>query len=368
VALMKKPREGLIKAIVVDASPTARDLLVNLLQGSGEIVVIGTGKNGEEAVALACRLQPDVVAMEVSLPGMDGLEATRRIMREAPAPIVLIGGGGMHRDVDLTFKALQAGALTVVKKPGLADPETCEKLVQAVRLMADVPVVHHWGRKERTGTSSPVKTNPGPVSRDALSKRSIQLVGIASSTGGPGVLANILHSLRAGFPVPIIIVQHVTNGFATGLAEWLTTQTELEVSVASHGERPQPGAVLVAPDDYHVQLKSDGTIELYKGQPYRGLRPSANYLFRSMAKVYGQNAMGIILTGMGDDGVEGIETLKKAGSITIAQDEVSCVVYGMPREAVARKAVDLVLDPDQIAGMLGQITRPSSEGAINAGI
>jgi two-component system chemotaxis response regulator CheB len=172
----------------------------------------------------------------------------------------------------------------------------------------------------------------------------------------------VLGPLPASFPLPVLIVQHVTPGFTVGLAEWLNTQTALNVSVAGHGERLRPGAVLIAPDGYHMQVNLQGIVELVKEPPYKGLRPSANYLFASLARTFGPQAIGIILTGMGDDGVDGLEALHLTGGLTLAQDEPSCVVYGMPREAVARNAVDRVLPLDQMALALTSSSRLSEAG------
>jgi len=283
------------------------------------------------------------------MPKMNGLEATRRIMHECPTPIVLATGGTMRPDIDLTFKALQAGALTVVLKPGLADPETSNKMIQAVRLMAKVPVINH-GRRIEQEQPSPQETNS-----EAKIRRHVRMIGVASSTGGPAALATILGPLPDDFPIPILLVQHVTRGFAVGLAEWLDSVTSLRVVLASHGETPRPGTILVAPDDYHMRINEQGVVELCREPPYKAQRPSANYLFDSIAQAYGSETAGVVLTGMGDDGAEGLETLHQVGGLVIAQEEQSCVVYGMPQQAIARNIVDRVLTPNQIAQTLGQL-------------
>jgi two-component system chemotaxis response regulator CheB len=268
---------------------------------------------------------------------------------------VVITASLMRADIDLTFEALQAGALTVLRKPGLNDPETCEQVVKTVRLMSEVPVIHHWGRdKSRRAERTP----PPPESKlsDQVKRRhKVQLVGIASSTGGPATLAKILGSLSADYPLPILGVQHITHGFASGLAEWLGNETALRVGIAGHGDTPRPGTFLLAPDDYHMQVNAWGVIELNKETPYKGLRPSANHLFSSLAHNYGPRAVGIVLTGMGDDGADGLEVLHQAGGLTLAQNEQSCVVYGMPSAAIARNAIDLVLSPKDIRAALGQL-------------
>ncbi len=352
-----------VRAIVVDDSTTARELLVSLLQSSGQIQVVGTGSNGEDALRLAKRMHPDVLVIDIHMPRMNGLQATRQIMQEIPTPIVLVTGTLMRTDVDPSFEALRAGALTVVAKPGLADVAACEALVQKVLAMAEVPVVRRWG--ERGGRTEQRESAPFAPSVPQERRRAasfvpdlppnLRLIGIASSTGGPGALATVLGRLPADFPLPILVVQHVTTGFAAGLAEWLDTQIPLEVRLADHGAHPKAGGVLIAPDEYHMQLNRKGVIELYKGPPYKGLRPSANYLFESLAQVYADRALGIILTGMGDDGVEGLLHLHEAGGLTLGQDEATCVVYGMPREAMLRNALDAVLSLEQIAQSMEEI-------------
>jgi len=360
---MPKGNSGAIRVVVVDDSASARELLVALLHSAEGIQVVGVAKDGEEAIRLVQRLRPDVITMDIVMPKMDGLEATSHIMREVPTPIVVVTSSLLRADVDLTFEALKAGALTVLRKPGLNDPDTCERVVQAVRLMSEVPVVHHWGRKERTQDQAPVQTDervPLPTLQQQRQHK-VQIIGIASSTGGPAALAAVLRPLPADFPVPIVGVQHITRGFAGGLADWLSGETSLRVGIAGHGDVPRPGTFLLAPDDYHMQINAWGIIELNKEAPFKGLRPSANHLFRSLAQNYGPRAVGVILTGMGDDGANGMQALHEAGGLTLAQNEQSCVVYGMPREAVLRNAVDLVLAPGEMASLIGELQRGTSK-------
>ncbi|MEJ2211810.1 MAG: chemotaxis-specific protein-glutamate methyltransferase CheB [Anaerolineae bacterium] len=350
----KKSRTGPIRVVVVEDSPTVRMLLVNILQAEADLEVVAVGADGEEALRLAHRMRPDVLTIDVRMPKMDGLEATRHIMREVPTPIVIVTGNLMRADVDITFEALQAGALSVVHTPGLADPAGCARVVQTVRLMADVPVVHHWGRRGGPGPApmAPPARPSGADGAGGAGGRRPRMIGIAASTGGPGTLASILRALPAEWPIPVLVVQHVSRGFVGGLAEWLNTQTALHVALANHGHAARPGSVLIAPDDYHLQINAGGIVELCHEPAYRGLRPSANYLFRSLAMTFGPTSVGIILTGMGDDGVEGLAALRAAGGLTIAQNEASCVVYGMPRQAVALGAAEHVLAPEEIVSTL----------------
>jgi two-component system chemotaxis response regulator CheB len=364
---MSKREKDPIHILVVDDSATARELLIGLFQSSPDLQVVGAGSNGLDAITLVNTLHPDVVAMDINMPRMDGFEATKRIMREMPTPIVLITGSRMSQDIDLAFKALRAGALTVIHKPGLNDPDTCCKFVQTVRLMADVPVIHHWRTNEASIQSSQSPVNRGRFEPfdSSLNGRmtDIDVIGIAASTGGPSALVTVLSELPKDFPLPILVVQHITPGFTDGLADWLSQQIRLAVGIATHGEKLQPGALLLAPDDYHLQVGARGIIELSKVSPYKGLRPSANYLFNSLAQAYGRHAMGIVLTGMGDDGAKGAAALYNAGGFMIAQDEQSSVVYGMPREVMVRNTVHHVLGLEQIAVLLNHFTHSADSSA-----
>ena len=266
---MSKSKQGPFNIVIVDDSAAARELLLGLFQGNSDFQVVGIGSNGMEAISLVNRLHPDVVIMDISMPRMDGFEATKRIMREAPTPIVLITGSRLSQDMDLSFKALRAGALTVINKPGLNDPETCHKIVQTVQLMADVSVVHHWRTND-----APVQLSQSPVDQRLLESfdasliermSDIKIVGIAASTGGPSALVTVLVGLPKEFPLPILAVQHITEGFVEGLATWLCTQIRLEVSVAVHGEKLRPGVLYLAPDDYHLQVSIRRNYRAFQG-------------------------------------------------------------------------------------------------------
>jgi two-component system chemotaxis response regulator CheB len=357
---MLREKTSPIRVVVVDDSATTRELMVGLFQSSQDFEVIGFGSTGLDAIRLVNRLHPDIAVIDIRMPKMDGLEATKLIMSENPTPIVMVSGSRTPQEMDLTFKALQAGALTVINKPGLDDPEACEKMVRTVQLMADVPVIHHWGHRGKQAQSSKLSTDlvskvqPVPL-KAPMKGQDLRVIGIAASTGGPSALATVLGGLPKDFPIPILAVQHITTGFTNGLADWLDRQTQLEVRIAAHGDKLQSGLLLLAPDDHHLKVSQRGIVELSQEPLYKGLRPSANYLFHSLAQVYGHYALGIILTGMGDDGADGIQALYKAGGYTIAQDEQSSVVYGMPRQAAALNAIHHVLGLDRIAVLLEQL-------------
>ena len=349
--------KNLIRILVADDSPTVREILITLFHAAPGMQVVGQAHDGQEAVHLARRLRPDVITMDIRMPHMDGLEATRLIMRTIPTPIVIVANRVYERDLNIAFNAIAAGALTVVEKPyGMTtgdDQSMCDEIVTTVRLMADVPVIHHWPNATRSAAH--VSSGTPPSTTQLMSRRTVKVIGLASSTGGPAALATILRSLPAKFPLPIVIVQHMTNGFLNGLADWLSQQTSQPVRIASHGASLRQAAIWLAPEDYHLQIDKHGGLVLSRELAYKGLRPSANYLFHSLAEVYGSQAAGVILTGMGDDGADGLVALHAAGGLTIAQDEASCVVYGMPREAVSRQAIDQVLPLEQVAAALGQL-------------
>jgi two-component system chemotaxis response regulator CheB len=352
-----------IRVVIVEDSRATAELLASILHTAGDIQVVGTASNGEEGVRMVQSLHPDLVTMDVYMPKMNGADAVKEIMRIHPVPIVIVSNNSKPHSMDLTFQAMRAGALTVVNKPSLHDPESNSNLVRTVRLMAGVPVIHHWGTVKVTPSATPSKptlsTKTIIQQKDLTSK--VRVIGIAASTGGPSTVAAVLKNLPVDFPLPIILVQHFSPGFTNGLIDWLGTQINLRVQIAAHGDNLEPGTLLIAPDDYHLRINGTMMVVLSQEPSYKGLRPSANPLFESMAVAFGPTALGIILTGMGDDGADGLLKLHQAGGVTLAQDEESCVVYGMPREAVLRGAVDESLTPEQIGFTLNQILASQSK-------
>ncbi|MFN8453557.1 MAG: chemotaxis-specific protein-glutamate methyltransferase CheB [Anaerolineae bacterium] len=345
-----KKQDVPIRVLIAEDSPVARDLLVAILQDAAELQVVGTARNGLEAVRLAKRLQPDVIMMDVYMPEMGGLEATRQIMSETPRPIVMVSANLNQSERNLTFDSLQAGALSVLAKPTVNDPpEVYQALITQLKLMSEVKVIRRWmGDKSTQRPSTTVE--PTVIERPDRSK--IRLVAIAASTGGPGILAEILRALPGNFSAPILIVQHITAGFATGLADWLNQQTPLEVRLARQGDRPQAGLVLIAPDNYHMLVNRVGLITLTQTPPVQNLRPAADVLFQSVAEVYKDTAIGVILTGMGSDGAAGLRAMRAAGAYTIAQDQRSCIVFGMPAVAIELGAATQVLPANKIAAAM----------------
>ncbi|MCI0395699.1 MAG: chemotaxis-specific protein-glutamate methyltransferase CheB [Chloroflexi bacterium] len=341
-----------IRVLVVEDSPTCRELMVSVIQSAAGFQVVGTARDGAEAVRLTHRLRPDIIIMDVHMPVMNGYEAVNQIMAEVPRPIIMVTNSLAKNEHHLTFNALEAGALIILEKPALSDPvEKYEWFLSQMKTLAEVKVVRRWSKPAGSNHQSQPLAKTQAARRAAKSEK-IRVVAIAASTGGPGALATVLKELPANFPVPVLIVQHVTYGFGQGLADWLGKKTRLQVRLARHGDELQAGEVLIAPDDYHMIVNGLGLVALHKETPYQGLRPAANYLFDSVARVYGATAVGIILTGMGNDGASGLQAMRRAGAHTIAQDRESCVVFGMPAVAIELDAAEEVQPLNCIASAL----------------
>jgi two-component system chemotaxis response regulator CheB len=343
----------MVRALVVEDSSTARELLVEILRSDSEVEVVGAARNGVEGVEMTKRLQPDIITMDVRMPIMDGFEATRVIMAEAPTPIVIVTASGDVREVELSMNALRLGALTVLAKPtGPTDPDfdvQSERLLQTVKTMSQVRVVRRL--LDRT---------PGSQPRVRVRRPRGRIVAIAASTGGPTALARILGDLPMDFTVPVLVVQHIANGFVPGFVAWLNSMSALRVKVAEAGERMVPKTVYIAPDDRHLAVADRWTISLRDSAPIGGFRPSGTFLFESVAKAFGNSSIAVVLTGMGQDGVAALPSIRTAGGIVIAQDEGSSVVFGMPGAAVSARQVDETLRLDAIAGRLGELVSPES--------
>ena len=346
----------MIRVLVVDDSASARDLLVRIFQADGQFQVVGTAGDGDVAVALTARLRPDVITMEIHMPGLGGLAAIRRIMAETPTPIVAISASVDENDVGMAVEALKAGAVSMVERPhGPADPRhstAASDLVTTVRLMSEVPVV----RRPAPSGQSRDQWMPRTLAEPAqIYGRRPMAIALAASTGGPQAIQTVLQSLGGGLDVPVIIVQHITRGFAAGMASWLSSTCPQRVKLAEQGEEPLGGTVYLAPHDHHLMLARRGTLVLSSAPPVRGFRPSANVLFQSVAECHGAHAVGAILTGMGDDGAAGLGALGAAGAVTIAQDEATSVVHGMPGAAVAAGAARYVLPLAAIGPVLRRL-------------
>ncbi len=350
----------MIRVLVVDDSPTARALIVEILQSDPEIQVVGEARDGLEGVELTQKLRPNLVTMDVRMPRLDGFAATKEIMIATPTPIVIVTTSIETREVEVAMQALRAGALAAIRKPpGPESPafeEAAQKLLATVKAMAQVKVVRHW-----RAPSGARKTGREAVRSEGSSLRT-PLVAIAASTGGPGALHRILSELPGNFPAPVLVVQHNTPGFMAGLVSWLDGCSDLPVKVAQQGELLLPHTVYLAPDERHLGVSPQGTALLSDAPAVGGFRPSGTYLFDSAARVCGSSLIAVILTGMGEDGTEGLRTVEQTGGQVIAQDEASSVVWGMPGTAVAAGLANLILPLDAIPARLVELAARIQSG------
>lgn len=331
-----------------------REHLGRIISADPRLEVAGFATSGEESLDMVVHLKPDVISMDIRLPGMQGIEATRRIMAEHPTPIVIVSGVDMEA-MNLTMQALRAGALAVVEKPAASTHEEyaalAGKLCTQLAIMSQVQVVRQRPVARRIASADSFMRTP---------RTAYRLLGIAASTGGPSALMQVLNGLGLDFRLPIAVVQHMTPTFLPGFAEWLARVTPFTVSIVDQPMALRPGTVYLAAPDYHMVI--NGLRAFCDGAPaIGGHRPSATALFSSMANSLGNAAVGVLLTGMGDDGAAGICELKRAGSYTIAEDESTAVVFGMPAAAVRLGAIHETLPLNDIATRVRRVTSENAE-------
>ncbi|MDF2970088.1 MAG: chemotaxis response regulator protein-glutamate methylesterase [Microvirga sp.] len=355
---MSMAPQSRVRVMVVEDSLVVRQLLVHIIASDPRLVVAAAVSSAEEALREIGRVRPDVISMDIRLPGMDGLEATRRIMAEHPTPIVVIASSIEDSSLKISMNALRAGALTVVEKPvGLSSDgyaAIASTICTQLYIMSQVPVV-------RQRSFVPWREAGAPRREPEWSAMRPSIMGIAASTGGPPALAKVLGALPPDFPMPILLVQHMGAPFMEGFASWLNGLVSLEVRLAQDQEIPKPGQVYVAPGDRHLLLSSAGTLKLSAEPPLGNQRPSATMLFQSMAHSLGRRGLGVILTGMGEDGAQGLVELRQAGGYAVAEDESTAVVYGMPAAAARMGGVNVSLPLDLIAPRVLRLARGESE-------
>ena len=340
--------------LIVDDSPTIRQFIRGILNSDPELRVIGEAQNGEEAIKMVARLRPDVVTMDIHMPLMDGYEAIRRIMSETPVPIVILTSTESDIRLGITYKGVESGALTVFGKPhGLPgdDPEA-DELINVVKAMADVKVIRRKWHQNAESLKTPARQQAVSF---RVSSKPYQIIAVGCSTGGPPALRTVLGELPPTFPVPVVVVQHISKGFTTGLARWLNESVGMRVKVAENGEPLLPGSVYVAPDGVHLQVTSLQKVGLLKDGPMDGHLPSVTALFNSVAKQYGPRAIGVLMTGMGRDGANGLYAMMQEGAYTIAQDQATSIVFGMPKEAIQMGATKEVLALQKIGQRMREL-------------
>jgi len=346
---------GPVRVMVVEDSPVIQGLLRHIIGADPRLDLVATLSSAEEALAALPRVKPDVISMDIRLPGMDGLEATRLIMSRQPTPIVVIADAVADRSLMISMNALRAGALAVVEKPAGFGHEGHNAIAETIRtqlfIMSQVPVIRQ--RAFRPSDSAATSRLSPNVQAGLVRPR---IVAIVASTGGPSALARLLGALPVDFPLPILVVQHMGTPFLAGFAAWLDSLVALKVRVAVDGELAEPSGVYVAPGDSHLRLTHDARLRLTLDGPVAGQRPSGTVLFRSLAETAGAASLGVLLTGMGEDGAEGLLAMRRVGANTLTEDESTAVVYGMPKAAVRLGASALSLPLDGIAGEMLRLT------------
>lgn len=339
-----------VRVVVADDSLVAREMLSQILSSDPKIEVVGQARDGAEAVAMVAELTPDLVTMDIHMPRMDGLEATERIMAFTPTPILVVSSSVHGEGMGRAFDALTLGALEVIKKPEPRDWADLERigrdLLRKVKILANVRVITHVrGRRDHHGYSAK------PVAGGGTERST---VAIGSSTGGPSALLSVFERLPRDFSAPILVAQHIAEGFVPGLVEWLDAACAVSVVQAEAGMVPEPGIVYLAPTGRNLVL-SGLTLRLQTPGAEQLYVPSADTLFDSVARTCGKSAVGVLLTGMGADGAQGLKRLHDAGAATIAQDEETSTVFGMPKAAIELGAVDRVVAINDVAGAICEL-------------
>ncbi len=344
-----------IRVLVVEDSITVRNRLVEVLGTDPEITVVGEATDGQRAVELCLALRPDVITMDMLLPVMSGLHATEQIMAHVPTPILIVSSSINRGDLFQTYQALASGAVDVLEKPSADDDEGAweRKFLSTLKMVARIRVITHIrGRMTAAMDLAP---------KLSAATSSLSVVAVGASTGGPAAVVELLRALPPDLPLSVLLVLHIGAPFGQSFAEWLDGQIDQRVAFATDGEplHAGPGRVVMAPPDRHLTIK-DGRLRLTTTPARHSCRPSVDVLFESVALEVGAGAGACLLTGMGRDGAAGLLAIRRAGGLTIAQDEATSVVYGMPREAVLLGAAERVLPLGEIGPTLVRLAHTSS--------
>lgn len=344
----------IIKVLIVDDSELAREIIKNILEKDPAIRVVGIAENGLQAIEYAQRLKPDVITMDINMPVMDGLKATEQIMAYCPTPILVLSSVLEKEGAYTTFNALAAGAVDAMEKPSLVEntpwDEMANVLVKKVKLISKAQVITHI-----KGKMQEIFRHKEQILHQAFHK--YEIIAIGASTGGPSIVMQILKNISPGCNASIVIVQHMATGFTESFVEWLGNNCKLPIKLAREGEKIERGHVFVAPDGCHTIVREKKTFGLIQGETVNGVKPSVDILFNSLAEVYGDSTIAVLLTGMGADGAKGLKHIKDRGGFTIAQSEESCTVFGMPKVAIEMGAVNKVLSIEDIIYTLNTMNK-----------
>jgi two-component system chemotaxis response regulator CheB len=334
--------------LVVEDSPLMSKVLADVLNADPQLIVIGFAHNGKEAVEIVPRLKPDVITMDINMPVMDGLEATKYIMASYPTPILVISTSGLKTEMKRVLKALSYGALDVFDKSlteSIRGREIRQEIIERIKFLNGIRVMRYPLTQLREEIP-PLKVLEISQQKPLLDR----IVAIVASTGGPYALLKILRSFPKEFPCGIVIVQHIISGFVETMADWLNSECRIQVKLGEDSEQIIPGVAYIAPSGLQMSINEGGIIRLEdRVSLHDNHKPSGNVLLESVARVYKEKAIGVILTGMGKDGTVGLQAIKEQHGCTIVQDEASCVVFGMPKEAIDKGVVDKVVSLEKIA-------------------
>lgn len=335
----------MIRILIVDDSPTYCEVLKSIFSEMPDITVAGVARNGRTAIKMAVDLRPDLITMDVNMPDIDGYETTKAILQIFPVPIVMVSS--LNRSHENDFNAMQAGAVAMIEKPGPADINSVENLVNLVRNMAKVKVFRRY--------NSPKRNEAEYIAPAAIGAVNCQIAAIGISTGGPPILAGMLQILPAKLPFPLCIIQHIPKGFSDSLIGWLSKVSPLPVTSMKDGDILQPGTVYVAPGGSISSLKTAASFSVEPDTKINMPSPSVDVFFDSINKFHGAGALAVLMSGMGRDGAMGLLHLRNSGAETVVQDSESSVVYGMPGEALKLKAAKHVMTPDEIVGFIKKL-------------
>lgn len=349
--------DKIIRVVIIDDSPLVATMLKRMVDSDPAFDVVAVAQDGESGLDAVRAHKPDVVSVDYHMPRMDGLAFIQKLMEVAPTPVLVVSTSVVSENQSNVFRMLEAGAIDVMPKPSGENASALEEIkstyLTKLRVVSGVVV---FSRRSKAAPEPAAEPEPAPTpSIQQVTLPKVLLLG--ASTGGPQALATILGSLPGQFPLPVLSVQHISEGFLSDLISWLDHGTRLKVRIAKSGEVPQKGVVYFPEDGHHLELDHEGLLQNTLVPPFEGHRPSVNMLFESAARFHSKRAIGVLCTGMGRDGARGLKMLHDLGAYTIAQDEATSVVFGMPREAIALQAATDVLPLPQIGPAILQLLK-----------